>query len=65
MISSGKLAVSQVSTSVIMLTCGTAYMFALYGPQLSQKLNYSALETAFMAASANAGVYLGGPIVGF
>ena len=39
-------------------------MFALYGPQLSQKLNYSALETAFMAASANAGVYLGGPIVG-
>ena len=40
-------------------------MFSLYGPQLSQELNYSSLETAFMAASANAGVYLGGPIIGY
>lgn len=59
------LVISQISTSIIMLTCGTAYMFSLYGPQLSLELNYSSLETAFMAASANAGVYLGGPLVGY
>jgi hypothetical protein len=36
----------------------------LYGPQFSAILRYPQSETSFIAASANAGVYIGGPIFG-
>lgn len=60
-----QLAASQLSASAVMLAAGTSYAFSLFGPQLSATLNLSQSETALIANCGNAGVSLGGPIVGY
>ena len=55
---------SIVSASLAIMTAGTPYLSSLYFPQLSTALNLSQKETSFIAASANNGVYLSGPVFG-
>ncbi|KAH6581736.1 hypothetical protein BASA61_008955 [Batrachochytrium salamandrivorans] len=52
------------SSCMIMLTSGTAYLFSLYGPQLSAELNLTQSEIAFIAICGNIGIFISGPLMG-
>ncbi|KAI8928842.1 major facilitator superfamily domain-containing protein [Entophlyctis helioformis] len=58
------LLLSLSSASLVMLTAGTAYLFSLYGPQLSTALHLTQSQTAFIATCGNSGIYLSGPFFG-
>ncbi|EGF82692.1 hypothetical protein BATDEDRAFT_86493 [Batrachochytrium dendrobatidis JAM81] len=63
-IPASSLALALCSSCMIMLASGTAYLFSLYGPQLSTKLNLNQSETAFIAICGNTGIFISGPLMG-
>ncbi|KAJ3147313.1 hypothetical protein HDU89_005663 [Geranomyces variabilis] len=58
------LAVSLLCAATIQTAAGTVYLFGLYGPQLSDKMEWSQKQTALVAGCLSWGISLSGPLLG-
>lgn len=47
------------------LSAGTNYLYSLYSPQLAARLGLTSTQANIVGLSANLGVYLSGPFVGY
>ncbi|TPX34059.1 hypothetical protein SmJEL517_g03230 [Synchytrium microbalum] len=59
-----QLCLSLIAATLCQIAAGSANLFSLYAPQLSERLGYSQTETATVAVSMNLGMYLSGVVVG-
>ncbi|KAJ3359936.1 hypothetical protein GGF31_003620 [Allomyces arbusculus] len=62
---SWRLARSFLCTMYLLMGAGIIYLFSSYGTQLRDRFEYSQLEVSMVASSANLGLYLSGPAVGW
>ncbi|KAJ3156950.1 putative monocarboxylate transporter mch1 [Geranomyces michiganensis] len=58
------LAVSLVCAAILQTAAGTVYLFGLYGPQLSERMDWSQKQTALVAGCLSWGISLSGPLLG-
>ncbi|TPX53104.1 hypothetical protein SeMB42_g00969 [Synchytrium endobioticum] len=63
-IASWKLGLSLFAAILSQIAAGSANLFSLYAPQLSQRLGYSQTQTTSVGIAMNLGMYLSGILVG-
>ncbi|KNE67021.1 hypothetical protein AMAG_12099 [Allomyces macrogynus ATCC 38327] len=60
-----RVARSFLCTMYLLMGAGIIYLFSSYGTQLRDRFGYSQLQVSMVASSANLGLYLSGPGVGW